>query len=131
MRGALVEALEDPAGMLGHVGDLVVVAHERPDRIEVVEPHDGGELDDPFDLAAHEVDRAKPGDPLRLDPGDDLAPHDGLVLRSVLGGGPPTPDATDHDPILKRVRSRNAASPPHNNAEFRAKCLQSVLLCKT
>src|SRR6516165_11213265 len=97
VRCALVEVRERRLGLCGYVRRLVVVSHEGLDRVQAVEPHQGHELHVALALAADQVDGAEPGNPPRLDIGDDLLTHDALVGVSVLVGGPASPQAADHE----------------------------------
>ncbi len=68
MSGALIESREDGASALGDVADYIIFANEGPDRVEIVEPHQGLELDLVAEVAAHQVDVAKAADSPSLDP---------------------------------------------------------------
>jgi ubiquinol-cytochrome c reductase cytochrome c1 subunit len=96
MRRALVEALEHGARRGRHVAHGIVLADEGLDRGDVVEPHDGRELDLVGEGAAHQVDVAEAGHAHRLDSGDHLAAHDRLVRGGIRGRGPAAPDPADH-----------------------------------
>ena len=62
MAGALVEARENSARPVGHICCLIVLAGERLHRLEIVQPHEGHELDAVLDRAAQEIDRPESRD---------------------------------------------------------------------
>ena len=72
MRGALVEAGQNRSGVLRHMGHLVVITNERPDRVEVGKPHGCRELDTVGNGPAKQVDREEAVNPSRLDGWDHL-----------------------------------------------------------
>src|SRR6476661_2509317 len=84
VRGAIIEAVEHRAGLLRHVADAIILAHERPDRPEAVEPHQRLELDLAAKVAFHEVDVEEAGDVPGFDAGNDFGPDDPLILASIL-----------------------------------------------
>ena len=94
--GAVIEAVEHGARLQRHVADAIVLAHERFDRIEAVEPHDGLELDLLTEVALHQIDVAKARDIPRFDAGDHLAANDPFISVGIVGRGPPAPHAADH-----------------------------------
>ena len=61
MGGALIEAREHGPRRGGDVADGIILADERLDRVEAVEPHQGLELDLVAEVAPHQVDMAKAG----------------------------------------------------------------------
>src|SRR5580704_11171409 len=102
MRRAPVEVREHGLRVRRHVGHVVVLARERLDRVEGVEPHQGHELHIVVPLAPDQVDGPESRNAARLDSGDDLAPHDGLVGVGVVWSGPASPQTADHEVSLSR-----------------------------
>src|SRR5690348_8670498 len=96
MGGAVVEAVEHRARFERNVAERIILAHERLDRIEVVEPHQGLELDLPVEIAPHQVDVAEAGDTARLDAGDHFVADDPLIGVRVFRRGPAAPEPADH-----------------------------------
>ena len=89
-----------PPCLRGNVRHLVVLAHERPHRVQAVEPHQGHELHVLVPLTPDQVDGAEPRNAPRLDAGDHLTPDDALMGVSVIPGGPASPQAADHAPDI-------------------------------
>src|SRR5688572_5359973 len=96
MGDALVEPRQHRASRVGHVGDLVILADERPGGLQVVKPHQGQELDFGAGLAPHQVDLPEAGNPPSLDARNHLAANDSLISVSIVGSGPPAPQAANH-----------------------------------
>src|SRR5689334_7645281 len=96
MRGAVVEAVEHGARLQRHMADAVILAHELPDGVEAVEPHQRLELDLAAEVAPHQVDVAEAGYAPRLDAGDHLAADDALIGVGILRRGPSAPETADH-----------------------------------
>jgi hypothetical protein len=78
------------------MGHLVVLAGERPYRVDVIEPHCGEEFDLVAEVTSHQVDVPKAWNRHRLDAWDHLAPDHGFVRASVFRSRPTPPDPTDH-----------------------------------
>lgn len=96
MGRTLVKAFKHGLGGLRHVAYSIILAHERPDRLHAIEPHQGLELDLAAKLALHQVDLAEARNPPRFDAGDYLATNDPLIGLGILRRRPATPKAADH-----------------------------------
>src|SRR3954447_25431658 len=96
MGGAVVEAVEDRARFEWHVAERIILAHERADRVEAVEPHQGLELDLPVEVAAHQVDMAEARDFACFDAGDYFGADDSLIVVGILRSSPAAPETADH-----------------------------------
>src|SRR3954454_11495850 len=103
MRRALVEPGERRPRRFGHMAHAVIFAHERLDRLDAVEPHQGLELDFIAKLALHQVDVAEARDVPSLDARDDVAADDLLISLGILRRGPPAPLPADHTRIGMRT----------------------------
>src|SRR5262245_9637894 len=77
---------------------LVVLAHEALHAGEIVEPHQGHELNVVVSLAAHQVYGPERGNAARFATRNDLAAHDALVRLRVVLGRPASPHPADHEP---------------------------------
>src|SRR4029079_8792078 len=96
MRGAIVEAVEDSASFQRHVADRKIFAHERPDCIQIVEPHASLKLDLATKIALHQVDVPETWNSPGFDCRNDFVAHDALVLVGILRSSPTAPETADH-----------------------------------
>ena len=72
MGRAIIKTVENRAGLQRNMADRIVLAHERLDRLQVVEPHAGLEFDLAAKVSPHQVDVPEPRNLARFDPGDHL-----------------------------------------------------------
>src|SRR5437868_6768885 len=109
MSGAIIEAVEHRASLQRDMADRKIFAHERLDRVEMLEPHQSLELDFTAEVTPHQVDVAEAGDVPRLDGGNHFAADDPLISVSILRRRPAAPEPADHSyphghEHIKRVR---------------------------
>src|SRR5262245_36038582 len=96
MRSTVVEAVEHRPSLERNMADGKVLAHERLDRLDAVEPHQGLEFDLAPEVAPHQVDVSEAGDAPRLDARDHFAANDALIGVRILRRRPPAPQPANH-----------------------------------
>src|SRR3954452_23070694 len=96
MGGPVIEAVEHRARFERDMAEGIILAHEPPDRVKIVEPHQSLELDLAAEVASHQVDMAEAWNVARLDAGNHFRSDDPFIVIGILRRSPAAPEPADH-----------------------------------